>query len=94
MKPAVGPGFRPPGRVCVRWATESGTEIDFECERVDEAIAEACRRWFRSNNSPDLMAMVVIVERDGKHMSDEEAEVKILDEFDLKRSAREVRGAQ
>lgn len=78
---------REPGRVSIRWATESGTEIDFECERVDEAIAEAARRWFPSNNSPDRMAMVVIVEREGEHMSNDEAEAKIIDEFAVKRAA-------
>lgn len=81
---------REPGRVSVRWATESGSEIDFECSRVDEALAEAAKRWFPSNNSPNRMAMVVIVERDGEHMSDEEAERKIKDEFSVKRATKDA----
>jgi hypothetical protein len=83
---------REPGKVRVRWATESGAEMTFECERVDEAIAVAARRWFASNNSPDLMAMVVVVEREGKTMTDAEAEGKICDEFAMMRAASEARG--
>ena len=79
---------RPLGRVCVRWATESDTEIDFDEIRVDDALCQAVRKWFPSNHSPDTMAMVVIVERDGATMGLEEAEKAIRDEFAIKRAGR------
>ena len=79
---------RPAGRVCIRWATESGTEIDFDEIRLDDALCQAVRKWFVSNHSPDRMAMIVVVERDGEVMSNAEAEDAVKREFEIKRAAR------
>lgn len=85
------PEVRDPGRVAVRWLGMSDTEVDFDGIRVDDALCQAVRGWFPSNVSPDRMVLAIVIERDGKHMSDEEAEAYVRDETAKARAVRSHR---
>lgn len=80
--------YREPGAVRVRWLGDSGTELEFDRIRLDDALCQASRRWFPSNEAPDRMVMMVVVERDGEQMTDEEAEAYIRDQLAVKRAVR------
>lgn len=86
--PTAGVDVRESGRVTVRWLGMSDTEVDFDGLRVDDALCQAVRRWFPSNNSPDRMVLAIVIERDGEHMSDEQAEAYVRDDMAKARAVR------
>jgi len=79
---------RPPGLVTVRWFGMSDTTKEFSGIRLDDALCQAVRTWFPSNEAPDRFVLPVVIERDGKRMTDEEAEAYVRKEFAVKRATR------
>lgn len=79
---------RPSGLVTLRWFGMSDTIKQFDGIRLDDALCQGVRTWFPSNNSPDRFVLPVVIERDGKRMTDEEAEAYVRDEFAKSRATR------
>lgn len=75
---------RPAGEVSFRWL--GSKRRTFKRRRVASALAEAAQRWFASNHSPDAFVVLLVIERDGKTMSDAEAIDYIEREVSTKRA--------
>lgn len=85
---------RPPGSVRMRWFSDGSSAVEGTAERVADVLARAAEKWFASNNSPDAFVMSVVIERDGKQMTNEEADAYMRDELALKRASRDAIGGR
>lgn len=79
---------RPAGPVSVRWFGGTSGQITHGRTTLRRILSRAADRWFASNHSPDAFVMLVVIERDGHTMSDEEADAYIRDQLALKRAGR------
>jgi hypothetical protein len=81
--------WRRVGKSTIRWLGHSGTDQEFDGLPIGDAISLSVRKWFPSNNSPDGFVLMIVVEREGGRMSEEEAEEYVRRELGIARAARE-----
>lgn len=79
------PMKRPAGEVTLRWLDSgSDTKMRFKRRRIASAIAQAAERWFASNHCPDRIVVLLVIERDGKEMTDAEAAEYIRERLSIR----------
>lgn len=81
---------RKAGSVTLRWFGGVSGKRTFRRRRVASALAAAAETWFASNHCPDAFVMLVVIERDGATMSDEEADAYIRQPQSVKAAVRRM----
>lgn len=81
--------WRRTGKTRLRWLGTSGTAAEYDGISLSDAINLTVRKWFPSNSSPDRMVLMIVVEREGQRMSDEEADQYVRQELGVMHAARE-----